>query len=213
MSRGHSRRAGPARLLIVDDHAAIRAGLVALLEGESALTLLPAAAGAEEALRRARGQWPDIALLDVSLADGDGLRLCLSLKRLPTPPPVLLYTASVDPLLGFKARLVGADGLIGKAARATALVDAIAAVLRGDMTPPTFDRALARERTEQLPPEAVAIVGLRLEGTPIDGTAEVLGLEQDEVLSRISGVLELLDGEVSPNDRRVRHPPRPGAVA
>lgn len=194
---------------MVDDHAAVRAGLVALLGDESELTLLPAAAGAEEALMLARRRGPGVALVDVSLADGDGLGLCLALKTLPTPPAVLLYTASADRLLGFKARLVGADGVIGKGARANDLLAAIAAVLRGDMTPPAFDRALAREKTEQLPPEAVAIIGLRLEGTPIDGIAEVLGLAEEEVINRISSLLGLLEGGVVPSDRPRSRPASP----
>lgn len=192
---GYPEGEGRAHLLVVDDHPAVRAGLVALLEDESALTLLPAAAGAEEALVLARRQAPEIAVLDVALEDGDGLRLCLDLKRLPAPPAVLLYTASADPLLGLKARLVGADGLIDKAARANELSGAIEAVLQGEVRVPAFNRELLKAKAEHLSPEALAVVGLRLESTPIGGIAEVLGLNEDEVITRISGLLRVLDGD------------------
>lgn len=205
MSRGERRdvaaEGGPARLLIVDDHAAVRAGLVALLGDEPTLTLLPSAAGAEEALVLAREEAPDVALVDVSLADGDGLRLCLALKRISAPPRVLLYTASADPMLNVKARLVGADGVIGKAASATELRAAVGAVLHGDRVMPALDAALLRAKTEQLSANAVALIGLRLEATPIDGIAEVLGLSEDGVVSRIGGVLAALDGDLIRDDR------------
>lgn len=198
---GDAPRGGrAARLLIVDDHAAVRFGLIALLEDDPGLTLLPSAAGADEALEVARRQAPDIALLDVSLADGDGLRLCLALKRLPAPPGVLLYTASTDPLLGLKARLVGADGLVGKAASATELRAGIAAVLDGEASPPAFDRVLARAKAEQLAADGVAIVGLRVEGTPVSGIADVLALDEDEVVGRISELLAVLDGDPALDD-------------
>lgn len=188
---------GGARVLVVDDHPAVRAGLVALLDDEAELTLLPSAAGAEEALTLARRGAPDIALLDVSLGDGDGLRLCLEMKQLPASPAVLLYTASADPLLRLKARLVGADGLIDKAARANELRSAIGAVLRGETRVPVFDRELLRAKAERLSPEGLAIVGLRLESTPIEGVADVLGLSRNEAISRIGELLGILDETAS----------------
>lgn len=192
---------GLTRLLVVDDHAAVRAGLIALLEDEGRLALLPPAAGAGEALELARAQRPDVALLDVSLADGDGLHLCLALKQLSDAPRVVFYTASADPLLGLKARLVGADGLVAKSARASELRRAIVAASDGQASALAFDRSLARRKTERLPPDAVAIIGLRLEGVASEGIAEVLGVNEGEVVSRISGLLALLD-DPGPGDAR-----------
>ena len=184
----------PARVLVVDDHDLVRAGVVALLEDEPGVTPCAVAANVERALALARRESPDLALLDVSLSDGDGLRLSLAMKRLSSPPAVVLYTASADPLLGLKARLVGADAVISKAAEVAELVAAIAAALRRDASAPAFDRALARERTAALPPADVAIIGLTLEGTAPDGIAAVLGLEEDEVIRRIDRLLDVLDG-------------------
>ncbi len=182
-----------ADLLVVDDHAAVRAGLVALLEDEDRLSLLPTVAGAKEALLVARRRCPQLALVDVSLQDGDGVRLCLDLKRLPAPPSVVLYTASADPLLEVKARLAGADGLLRKSARASKLMEVIDAALRGEQRMPAFDHDLLRARTKHLAPEAMAIVGLRLNSTPIAGIADVLGLTEKEVGMRIASLLEILD--------------------
>ena len=186
----------PADLLVVDDHAAVRAGVVALLEDEDRLSLLPAVAGAKAALRAARRRRPQVALVDVSLEDGDGLRLCLDLKRLSAPPRVVLYTASADPLLEVKARLAGADALLPKSARASELIRAIDAALRGEPRMPAFDYDLLRAHTKHLAPEAMAIVGMRLNSTPISGIGVVLGLTENEVVTRIAGLLEILDARL-----------------
>lgn len=153
---------------------------------------MPAAAGVQDALLLARERVPDIALLDISLEDGDGLRLCLELKQLPAPPAVLLYTASADPLLALKARLVGADGLTGKHARGGELRAAIQTVLRGEARLPAFDRELFKAKSTQLSPEDLALIGLRLSCTPIEGIAAVLGVDEDTVLARITQLLGVL---------------------
>lgn len=175
---------------------------MALLDDEPALTLLPAAAGAEEALTLARQQSPDIVLLDVSLGDVDGLRACLELNRLSSPPAVVLYTASTDPLLGLKARLVGADAVIGKVTRTGELRRAIAAVLQGDSNPPTFDRDALRAKSKHLSPDALALIGLRLELTPIGDTADALGLDEEQVIARVGALLGILDGDAAGRDDR-----------
>lgn len=163
-----------------------------MLEDEAAFTLLPSAAGAEQALRLAHERVPDIALLDVSLEDGDGLRLCLELKRLAVAPVVLLYTASADPLLGVKGRLVGADGLLPKTALANELRKAIVAALVGEPLPLRYDGGLLRAKMTNLSPELLTIVGLRLNSTPLDGIGEVLGLTEKAVADQISRLLEIL---------------------
>lgn len=188
----------PTRLLVVDDHPAVRAGLVALLEDDRTVTLLPTAAGAKHALRLAQRSPLDLALVDISLADGDGLRLCLELKRLERSPRVLLYTASVDPLLALKARLAGADGLLPKGARAGALKDEIATVMRGEAELPTFDRELLEAKGAELSPDGLALIGLRLNRIPVEGVADVLAITEDEVIARIAGLLGLLQ-EDSPD--------------
>jgi DNA-binding NarL/FixJ family response regulator len=99
--------------------------------------------------------------------------------------------------------------VVAKAARASDLLAAIAAVSRGEMPPPSFDRGLARQRTQRLPADALAILGLRLEGTPNEDIGEVLGLAQDEVISRIGDLLGLLDDDPARADRASSPPAAP----
>jgi DNA-binding NarL/FixJ family response regulator len=191
-SLGRTAGARVARLMVVDDHPAVRAGLTTLLEDTPGLRLLRSAAGVREALKRAREEAPDIALVDVSLSDGDGLRLCLQLKRLLAAPRVVLYTASSDSLLGLKARLVGADGVVAKTVSAAVLRDAIAAALQGIAPTPSVHRAQLSAVGRRLSPEDLALIGLRLDSTSISDTAAVLGLDEGDLVRRLDALLESL---------------------
>ena len=96
------------RVLVVDDHPVLRAGLEAVLRSEPGFVCVGTAGDGHEllaALRRAR---PDVVLLDVRLNDEDGLALCRTVRAETAPPQVVLYTASVDEDLVVGAAAAGA---------------------------------------------------------------------------------------------------------
>ncbi len=187
-------------ILIVDDHPAVRAGLVALLDGERDFALARPAAGATEALQLAKRFPPELAVLDVSLRDGDGIRLCLELKQLPVPPRVLLYTAFVTPTVILKGSLAGADGLVEKGAPAAELVRAIRQVLAGEARMPPLDRDLLSGRAQSLSAEELSIVGLRLASSQVSEIADALRLSPDEVVARIQRLLGALEEQSADQD-------------
>src|SRR5947209_4260492 len=104
----------PARVLIVDDHPAVRAGLVAALADEADLDPVAAVADAGGAAAAARRLLPDVAIVDFRLPGRDGLSLTIELKRLPRPPGIVLYSAFADSRLGVAAAVAGADALVKK---------------------------------------------------------------------------------------------------
>src|ERR1051326_1761247 len=73
---------GAIRVLVVDDHAAVRVGLGGLLEDHPDLAVVATAACAREALADAARVAPDVAVVDYHLGDADGLTLCRAIKRL-----------------------------------------------------------------------------------------------------------------------------------
>jgi DNA-binding NarL/FixJ family response regulator len=189
-------------VLIVDDHPAVRAGLVALLEGETGLEPLSAASGATEALRLAERFAPEVAVLDISLQDGDGIRLCLELKQLPLQPRVLLYTASVTPTVILKGSLAGADGLVEKGAPAAELAGAIRRVMADEKLMPPVDRDLLSGRVERLSAEELSIVGLRLASSQVGEIADALHLAPGEVVARLQRLLGFFEQKPPRKDRR-----------
>ena len=85
------------RVLVVDDHPVLRAGLEAVLRTEPGFVCVGTAGDGHELLAALRHTRPDVVLLDWRLGDEDGLALCRTLRAEPAPPEVVLYTATADP--------------------------------------------------------------------------------------------------------------------
>lgn len=93
----------PVRVLIVDDHPAVRAGVAGVLAAEADLNPAATVATARDAAAEARQLSPRVAIVDYHLPDRDGLSLTIELKRLPHPPGVLIYSGFADARLAVGA--------------------------------------------------------------------------------------------------------------
>lgn len=113
------------RVLVVDDHPVVRAGLEAVLRGEPGMLCVGVCNGPHEALALVRRARPDVALVDARLGEHDGLELCRTLLREPAPPAVLIITADFDDALIATAQAAGARGAVDKATELPRLFDAI----------------------------------------------------------------------------------------
>ena len=102
------------RVLVVDDHPAVRIGLRKLLEAEGTFLIVDAVGSAEVAMTVAEREWIDVAVVDYHLGGRNGLWLSRKLKRLTRPPRVVIYSAYYDGLLAAAAVVAEADGLISK---------------------------------------------------------------------------------------------------
>ena len=103
------------RVLLVEDHPAMRFGVRTLLELEGDVEVVGEVEDAEEAGRAAREKEPDLAIVDLQLRGRTGgVELCRELKALPSPPKVLVYTAHNKKDLASLALLSGADGFVHK---------------------------------------------------------------------------------------------------
>ena len=179
------------RLLVVDDHPAVRAGLVAVLRTEPGLVPVAAAAHPDGALAEARRTHPDVALVDYHLRKGDGLLLCRALKSLPAPPRVLIYSAFAHQGLGLPARLASADGLVDKGAPTEELFERVRAAARGATALPVSTEAMTAAAT-RLETRDLPILGMLMERTPTAEVARVLRLDERELDSRVEAMLRRL---------------------
>jgi DNA-binding NarL/FixJ family response regulator len=188
-----ARTAGAVRVLLVDDHPALRTGLERLLVSEPGL--IPVGTAEDEfalwpALNRLR---PDVVLMDYSLPGSDGLTLCFRVKQTVPSPAVLVYSAYADPSLAVPARVAQADGLIHKAAPVSELLDGIRLVARGESVMPRVAEDLLTAASSRLDPQDVAIMGMLLHRTPLNEIADVLEVDVRDVVSgglRIVGRLQ-----------------------
>jgi DNA-binding NarL/FixJ family response regulator len=184
------------RILLVDDHPALRAGLTAVLRAEPGLVPLDTAASEEElwpALHRTK---PDVVVLDYHLPPADGLQLCRRIKRTMPPPAVLLYSAYADAQLVIPGMLAGADGVVNKGAAAAELYDAIRTVARGERVMPPLSRELLDGANARLDPADLPILGMVLDGTPEGEIARTLGVAGEELTRRVDRMIARLKVEV-----------------
>src|SRR5690242_5584429 len=104
------------RLLIADDHEALRLGLAAMLT-DTDVHLVAAAESGKQAFDLANKYHPDVALLDVRMPDGDGLS-CLARIKMDLPKiQVVMFSAYENPTFIARAVALGASGYILKDAR------------------------------------------------------------------------------------------------
>jgi DNA-binding NarL/FixJ family response regulator len=119
------------RVLVVDDHPVLRAGLEAVLRSEPGFVCVGTAGDGHELLAALRRTRPDVVLLDWRLGGEDGVALCRSVRAEPAPPEVVLYTASTDEGLADEASAAGAHAVIEKSADIDQLFDALRLAVRG----------------------------------------------------------------------------------
>jgi DNA-binding NarL/FixJ family response regulator len=119
------------RVLVVDDHPVLRAGLEAVLRSEPGFVCVGTASDGHELLVALRRTRPDVVVLDRLLGQEDGLALCATVRAELAPPQVVLYTANVEPGLDADARAVGAYAVVEKGAVIDELFDALRLAVRG----------------------------------------------------------------------------------
>ena len=139
---------GPVRVLVVDDHAGIRAGIANLIDAERPRMLsVGAAATAGEALAQTLQHQPHVVVLDVNLGGEDGLALIPALRHAAACEIVVL-TCLADPHVAAQARALGARACLHKTAPATDLLACILAahcidLLAASLTPANAGSALS----------------------------------------------------------------------
>jgi DNA-binding NarL/FixJ family response regulator len=112
------------RVLVVDDHPVLRAGLEAVLRAEPGFACVGAAADRRELLVLLRRTRPDVVVLDRRLGADDGLVLCREIRSEPVAPEVLIYTAD-DDTTDDDAERAEACGVIIKSRPVDELFDAV----------------------------------------------------------------------------------------
>jgi DNA-binding NarL/FixJ family response regulator len=119
------------RLLVIDEHHVIRAGVKSLVTGTD-IKLVADAAGADVGIRLIRKHRPDVVLLDVRMPSGDGLT---ALGRIRTEFPkvsVLIFSAFDDPGYVVRAIAQGAKGYLLKGTTREKLLGVIRAAAKGE---------------------------------------------------------------------------------
>jgi two-component system, NarL family, response regulator NreC len=139
------------RVLIVDDHAVVRAGLKLLVDGEKDLETVGEAGSARDAIFEARSLKPDIVLLDVVMPDQNGIEIVPQLLKENPESKVLVLSMQDEPRYVREAFEAGASGYVLKEAADSELVAAIREVAGGGryVHPELGARLVAAESEER----------------------------------------------------------------
>lgn len=120
-------------VLVVDDHAVVRSGLVQLMDGRNGLQAVGEAADGDEAIDKAKQLKPDVVLMDLSMPHGkDGLTATAELTKLLPDTAVLVLTMHDDEEYLFRAIHAGASGYVLKSAPYEELLGAVTQVAQGN---------------------------------------------------------------------------------
>jgi DNA-binding NarL/FixJ family response regulator len=117
------------RVLIVDDHPIVRAGVRSLIEGEADLVVCGEASDADEALRILDATRPELAILDIALPGDNGLALLRRMRERDGRLRIVVYSMHDEALYAEHALAAGALGYVSKSAASTDVVSALRAAL------------------------------------------------------------------------------------
>ncbi|ACQ78599.1 two component transcriptional regulator, LuxR family [Beutenbergia cavernae DSM 12333] len=121
----------PIRVLLADDHAAIRAGLRLMLEQAGDVEVVGEAADGAAAVTNVRALRPDVVLMDVRMPGTDGIAATETIVGEGLADVVVLTTFDLDEYV-FAALRAGAAGFLLKTTDAPALLDAVRRVAAGE---------------------------------------------------------------------------------
>jgi DNA-binding NarL/FixJ family response regulator len=143
------------RVIIADDHAAIRAGVRMMLAGIDSIDVVGEASDGDEAVRVVGDLQPDVALLDIRMPGTDGIAATARICASGTTRVLVLTAFDIDEYI-FSALTAGAAGFLLKSATPAELGAAVTAVARGDaaLAPEVTRRVIDRFIGAAGPPRA-----------------------------------------------------------
>jgi len=122
-----------AKIIIVDDHPIVRQGLAELINHQKDLEVCEEVSTSYEAIKAVRQSKPDMIIVDISLADTNGIELIKDLKVQHPDLPVLALSMHDETLYAERALRAGARGYIMKQQGTETLIKAIRKVLNGQI--------------------------------------------------------------------------------
>ncbi len=129
MNQTHSET---ARIAVIDDHGIVRFGYSQLINQEPGMEVCGMAGTEQEGIELLKRETPDVAIVDLSLKEGDGMDLIKSALKQNPSIKILVISAHDESLFAHRVLAVGARGFINKQEAPEKLIDGIQAIFRDD---------------------------------------------------------------------------------
>ena len=186
------------RVLLVDDHPVVRAGLRALLASHDGVEVVAEAASGEEAVASAADAKPDVVLMDLRLGAGiDGATATARITAMPEPPRVVVLTTYDTDADILRAVEAGASGYLLKDTAPQVLIDSVFAAARGEtvLDPDVAQRLYRRMQQPRadLSAREVEVLALVAQGLSNRAIAKQLFVSEATVKSHLVHAFTKLD--------------------
>lgn len=181
------------RVVLADDHPALRAGVRAVFEATGRIDVVAEAGGGEEALRLVRQFGPDVVLLDMEMPDLDGVEVARRLADEGSATRVLAFSAYDDKAYVAAMLQAGAAGYITKDKPLLLVAEAVEAVARGEGR--WFVSMEAPDDDVPVTPRELEVLRLMARGRSNDQIAEALALSDRTVRNYTSSIYDKLGVE------------------
>ena len=187
-----------SRILIVDDHAILRGGLVSLLSTTDDLEVVGEAESGEDAVRLAEELKPDVVLMDLSMPGMNGVAATALIRAQDPSVSILVLTSLADRSWIMEAVEAGADGYLLKHAEPEVILDGIREVLRGGSPlDPRAARAVLSSRQAEVQSAVLTdreeeVLRLVTQGLPNKSIARRLGISERTVKAHLTHIFQRL---------------------
>jgi DNA-binding NarL/FixJ family response regulator len=190
---------GLIRILAVDDHPLLRAGIAALIGTQSDMELVAEASTGREAIDKFRAVQPDVMLLDLQMPDMSGIDALIALRSEWPSAKVIVLTTYGGDALAERALKAGAQAYVLKALVGEELLEIIRAVHRGHKRiHPTVAAQLANHFGEEaLSSREVQVLTLIAAGNSNRAIAAQLSISEETAKNHVSSIIAKLGA----NDR------------
>jgi len=185
-------KAGPTRVLVVEDHQVVAEGLAALINDQKDMKVIGQAGSVAESIARSAELEPDLVLIDFRLTDGTGVDAAAGIRQVRPDTKLIFLTREDSDAARYAAVEAGASAFIHKSRAAQDVVDAIRTVADGGtlFTPRTIAQLLNNQREseaqlERLTPREKEVLRLMAEGTSSRDIARRLGISYTTVRTHI----------------------------
>ena len=135
------------RVLVADDHAVVRRGVMQILTEAPGVVVAGEAATGRQVLQMVREQGCDVLVMDMAMPEGSGLEVLQELQTLAPDLPVLILSVYPERQYAIRAFRTGAAGYLSKESAPDELIEAIRVVRRGGKY---VSRSLAQRLAEEL---------------------------------------------------------------
>lgn len=190
------------KIIIIDDHVLVRAGMREMLQEVKGISVLADAGTGSEGIELVRRHDPDLVILDLKLPDQPGLEVTQKILKIKPDLKILVVSSVVNDLFLFRLLEAGAQGYLTKDAKKEELIHAIKSVYTGQRVISTqLAKRLALAKTDykkanifaDISEREMEVMMMLIRGIPVREMAEKLNISHKTIHSYRSRIFEKLN--------------------